>query len=184
MCGGIPWISLKALKNNASFDGGDSLGLANRGLTMCFAAKPLNSKRPAGQKTSGPLFRSGTVELGERRNGLGQTRKLTRCCVLVHDAACHAACQFWLRCCERGRGFSLITSGECELNLLDESADTAHAIAVDFRATVVATDALFCLRRIRHAKSLNAKMKSGAGKARTGLGASLAKESGEVNLHR
>jgi hypothetical protein len=48
MCGGIPWISLKALKNNASFDGGDSLGLANRGLTMCFAAKPLNSKRPAG----------------------------------------------------------------------------------------------------------------------------------------
>ncbi|PAV66172.1 hypothetical protein WR25_02117 [Diploscapter pachys] len=87
---------------------------------------------------------------GERGHGLGQTRELAARGVLVQHALGDATGQLRLDGRQRRGRSSLVARSKRRLDLLDEGPDAADAVAVDFGAACVATDALLGLRRIRH----------------------------------
>src|SRR3954469_15172060 len=88
--------------------------------------------------------------LGERRDTAREPREFPGGGVLVEDTLRNAAGQLGLDLLDRGQGLRLVAGLDRCLDLLDEGADAADAGAIDVRATRVTTDALLCLRRVRH----------------------------------
>ena len=96
-----------------------------------------------------PATRQASRE-SERGDSLGQARELARGGVLVEHSTGDAAHDFGLSGGQRHARGRLVATFDRGLDLLDESTDTAKAIAVDLGAAIVAADALLGLGRIGH----------------------------------
>ena len=85
----------------------------------------------------------GRVSGGHRLNASGKARDLPRGGVAVQHATGHSTLDFRLRVLQRfARGVG-VTGGDCQLDLFDEGANTAHARAIDGGAARVSADPLF-----------------------------------------
>ena len=85
----------------------------------------------------------GRVSGGDRLHTRGKARDLPRGGVAVQHAAGHSALDFRLRVLQRFARAVGVTGGDCQLDLFDEGADTAHARAIDGGATPISADPLF-----------------------------------------
>src|SRR3569623_3098017 len=146
-------------------------------------ASPRKCKKPAGERVAGGHLPRCKKRCLERRESLGQARELAARGVLVEHALGDATLQFGLHRGARGGRRRLVARRERRFDLLDEGADAADAVAVDFGPAVVAAAALLGLRRVRHVSPLiSARNGTGTAKSRARKRWPLARVRESVNL--
>jgi hypothetical protein len=89
-------------------------------------------------------------ESGEGGNALRQATEFARSSVFVQHAFGDAARQFGLGRSKGSGRSAFVASIESSLHLLYKGTNAADARAIDFCATIIATDALASLWRIGH----------------------------------